>query len=106
MEGYYDGLIFHRIVENFIVQTGDPTGTGNGGESFYGGQSRAYSLPLRVFVVVFRADPRLSSLSEPFEDEPHQRLKFSRRGLVGMANNQARSESTLNLSSGRIVADP
>ncbi|KAF6759456.1 cyclophilin-like protein [Ephemerocybe angulata] len=36
MEGYYDGVIFHRIMPGFLVQTGDRTGTGNGGESFYG----------------------------------------------------------------------
>jgi len=36
MEGYYDGTIFHRLVPDFIVQGGDPTGTGNGGESIYG----------------------------------------------------------------------
>ncbi|GAB1518236.1 Peptidyl-prolyl isomerase cwc27 [Rhizoctonia solani] len=36
MEGYYDGVIFHRIVPGFLVQTGDRTGTGAGGESFYG----------------------------------------------------------------------
>ncbi|KAL4252147.1 hypothetical protein ABKN59_001703 [Abortiporus biennis] len=60
MEGYYDGVIFHRVVPNFLVQTGDRTGTGGGGESFYG---------------------------EPFEDEIHPRLRFSHRGLVGMANN-------------------
>ncbi|TIB93288.1 cyclophilin-like protein [Wallemia mellicola] len=59
LEGYYDGCIFHRVVPDFIVQTGDPTGTGRGGESFYG---------------------------EPFETEPHQRLRFNRRGLVGMAH--------------------
>lgn len=59
MEGYYDGLIFHRLVKGFIVQTGDPTGTGCGGESVYG---------------------------QSFKDEFHSRLKFNRRGLVGMAN--------------------
>jgi len=37
MEGYYDGVIFHRIVTGFLVQTGDKTGTGGGGESFFGG---------------------------------------------------------------------
>ena len=36
MEGYYDGTIFHRVVPEFIVQGGDPTGTGEGGESIYG----------------------------------------------------------------------
>jgi peptidyl-prolyl cis-trans isomerase SDCCAG10 len=30
LEGYYDGCIFHRVVRNFIAQTGDPTGTGTG----------------------------------------------------------------------------
>lgn len=49
--GYYDNVIFHRIVKNFIVQTGDPTGTGMGGESIYG---------------------------EPFNDEIHSRLRFNR----------------------------
>lgn len=36
MEGYYDGTIFHRVVKGFIVQGGDPTGTGEHGESIYG----------------------------------------------------------------------
>ena len=58
--GYYDGVIFHRVVPNFLVQTGDRTGTGGGGESFYG---------------------------DRFEDEIHPRLRFVHRGLVGMANN-------------------
>uniref|UniRef100_A0A6Q2YE81 Spliceosome-associated protein CWC27 homolog n=1 Tax=Esox lucius TaxID=8010 RepID=A0A6Q2YE81_ESOLU len=59
MEGYYDGTPFHRVVPEFIVQGGDPTGTGTGGESIYG---------------------------RPFKDEFHSRLRFNRRGLVAMAN--------------------
>nr|XP_009862405.2 spliceosome-associated protein CWC27 homolog [Ciona intestinalis] len=59
MEGYYNNVIFHRIVPGFIVQGGDPTGTGEGGDSVYG---------------------------KTFKDEFHTRLRFVRRGLVAMAN--------------------
>lgn len=64
MEGYYDGVIFHRVVPGFLVQTGDRTGTGAGGESFYG---------------------------DVFEDEIHPRLRFPHRGLVAMANNGSKN---------------
>eukprot|EP00291_Cryptomonas_curvata_P022873 CAMPEP_0172169338 /NCGR_PEP_ID=MMETSP1050-20130122/10648_1 /TAXON_ID=233186 /ORGANISM="Cryptomonas curvata, Strain CCAP979/52" /LENGTH=244 /DNA_ID=CAMNT_0012840381 /DNA_START=82 /DNA_END=812 /DNA_ORIENTATION=+ len=59
MEGYYDNTMFHRIIPKFMVQGGDPTGTGEGGESCFG---------------------------EPFKDEIHSRLRFMVRGIVAMAN--------------------
>lgn len=62
LEGYYEGCLFHRVVPGFIVQTGDPTNTGEGGESIYG---------------------------QPFADEIHSRLRFNRRGLLGMATTKS-----------------
>lgn len=57
-DGYYNGIIFHRVIEDFMIQGGDPTGTGAGGESIYGGA---------------------------FEDEFSREL-FNLRGALSMAN--------------------
>ncbi len=56
---FYDGLIFHRVVKDWVIQTGDPTATGAGGKSIWG---------------------------KPFENEVNPFVKFDRKGLVGMAN--------------------
>ena len=57
--GYYDGTVFHRIIQGFMIQGGDPTGTGAGGESMW---------------------------KNPFEDEWSPHLTFDRSGLLAMAN--------------------
>lgn len=57
-DGYYDGVIFHRVIKDFMIQGGDPEGTGRGGESIYG---------------------------EGFEDEFSDRL-YNFRGALSMAN--------------------
>lgn len=67
LDGYYDNTVFHRLVRGFILQGGDPTGTGQGGESSYDGT--------------------------PFADEFHSRLKYTRRGLLGMANTGTKDDN-------------
>ncbi|KAG1673658.1 hypothetical protein FOA52_013322 [Chlamydomonas sp. UWO 241] len=57
--GYYDGTVFHRIIRDFMIQGGDPTGTGRGGESSFGGK---------------------------FEDEITRELKHTGAGILSMAN--------------------
>jgi peptidyl-prolyl cis-trans isomerase-like 1 len=57
--GYYNNVLIHRIIPDFMVQTGDPTGTGRGGASIYG---------------------------EKFEDEIHKGLKHTGAGILSMAN--------------------
>jgi peptidyl-prolyl cis-trans isomerase SDCCAG10 len=56
LEGYYDGVLFHRIVKGFIAQGGDPTGTGAGGESIYGHPFKVmplFQFLLCIHVVLF-----------------------------------------------------
>jgi len=58
-KGYYNGVIFHRVIDNFMIQGGDPTGTGRGGDSFWGGK---------------------------FADEIVPALKHDQPGILSMAN--------------------
>ena len=58
-KGYYNGIIFHRVIKGFMLQGGDPTGTGMGGESVWG---------------------------KPFEDEVTPNVKFDKPGILAMAN--------------------
>lgn len=58
-KGYYNGVIFHRVIRKFMIQTGDPLGDGTGGESLWG---------------------------KDFEDEFHPELRHDRPYTVSMAN--------------------
>ncbi|CEI64661.1 Peptidyl-prolyl isomerase CWC27 [Fusarium venenatum] len=84
LDGYYDNTIFHRLVPGFILQGGDPTGTGNGGESIYDGG--AFSGDLDPWPMDQRMGKNAGQTGINFKDEFHSRLKFNRRGLLGSAN--------------------
>lgn len=84
LDGYYDNTIFHRLVPGFILQGGDPTGTGNGGESIYDGG--AFSGDLDPWPMDQRLGKNAGPTGINFKDEFHSRLKFNRRGLLGSAN--------------------
>ena len=58
-KGYYNGIIFHRVISDFMIQGGDPTGTGRGGNSLWG---------------------------TPFADEIVPSLKHEEPGVLSMAN--------------------
>lgn len=58
-KGYYNNTHFHRVIPGFMCQAGDPTGSGRGGDSLWGGT---------------------------FKDEFHDSLQFSKKGLLAMAN--------------------
>lgn len=62
--GYYDGIDFHRVIDGFMMQGGDPTGTGAGGPGY------------------------------EFEDEFHPELRFDRAGLLAMANRGPRTNGS------------
>ncbi|KAK1986239.1 cyclophilin type peptidyl-prolyl cis-trans isomerase/CLD [Colletotrichum cereale] len=84
LDGYYDNTIFHRLVPGFILQGGDPTGTGNGGESIYDGG--AFGGELEPWPMDERRGHNAGPTGIGFKDEFHSRLKWNRRGQLGMAN--------------------
>ncbi|PMD38728.1 cyclophilin-like protein [Hyaloscypha variabilis F] len=87
LDGYYDNTIFHRLVPGFILQGGDPTGTGSGGESIYdGGQFAEAREEGGIWPMEDRKGANAGLRGVGFKDEFHSRIKYNRRGLLGMAN--------------------
>ncbi|CZT10524.1 hypothetical protein WAI453_003094 [Rhynchosporium graminicola] len=87
LDGYYDNTIFHRLVPGFILQGGDPTGTGSGGESIYDGGAYSESREENgIWPMEDRKGANAGMQGVGFKDEFHSRIKFNRRGLLGMAN--------------------
>lgn len=84
LDGYYDNTIFHRLVPGFILQGGDPTGTGSGGESIYDGGE--FSEENGIWPMEERKGQNAGSRGVGFKDEFHSRIKYNRRGMLGMAN--------------------
>lgn len=82
LEGYYQDVPFHRLIPGFLIQGGDPSGTGAGR---IGGLSGGQSI-----------------WNEAFQDEFSTRLKFAYRGLVGMVS----SSSHLRQAQRRTTTDP
>ncbi|KIV93027.1 hypothetical protein PV10_04272 [Exophiala mesophila] len=76
----YSGNLFHRVAPGFVIQTGDPTGTGEGGTNIY--EDREFENYDDDWA---RVMGREKGEKIRFGDEIHSRLKFNRRGLVGMA---------------------
>ncbi|KPI36713.1 Peptidyl-prolyl isomerase cwc27 [Cyphellophora attinorum] len=83
LDGTYDNTIFHRNAPGFVLQTGDPTGTGEGGENIY--EDKEFE---RYDEHWARLMGREAGEKIVFGDEVHSRLKFNRRGLVGMAKSE------------------
>ncbi|KAL1996670.1 hypothetical protein VTN49DRAFT_7535 [Thermomyces lanuginosus] len=77
LDGYYTNTVFHRVVPGFIIQGGDPTGTGSGGQSIYEDPEFEYDPDSR--------DPNEKIV---LRDELHSRLRFNRRGLLGLAKSE------------------
>lgn len=93
IDGYYNKTIFHRVMKNFLIQGGDPTGTGEGRNSM-----RRYRQPGFQFISGFTGGESVyteTNCYSPdrkwvgFPDEFHPRLKWRYRGMMGVAGRDA-----------------
>ncbi|KAJ9663842.1 Peptidyl-prolyl isomerase cwc27 [Neophaeococcomyces mojaviensis] len=85
LDGTYDGVIFHRVAPGFVIQTGDPTGTGEGGTNIYEDGDKSIERYGEDWGRLLRLPEERWGDKITLGDEVHSRLKFNRRGLVGMA---------------------
>ncbi|KAK5941030.1 Peptidyl-prolyl isomerase cwc27 [Knufia obscura] len=85
LDGTYTNTIFHRVAPNFVIQTGDPTGTGEGGTNIYEDGDKSLERYGETWGRMLRLPEERYNERIVLRDEVHSRLKFNRRGLVGMA---------------------
>lgn len=85
LDGTYNGTIFHRVAPGFVIQTGDPTGTGEGGTNIYEDGDKSLERYGETWGRLLRMPEERWNERITLGDEVHSRLKFNRRGLVGMA---------------------
>ena len=78
-QGFYDGIIFHRVISNFMIQGGDPLGKGFGG-------------PKNKNIISFPYQGK--QISYPFDDEFHSGRKFDKPGILAMANSGANTNGS------------
>ena len=85
-EGFYDGIIFHRVIEGFMAQTGDPTGTGRGGSNYPDIPLEANNTPFKRGAVGMARSALPNSANSQFfimfEDAPHLDGQYTVWGRV------------------------
>ncbi|KAH9923268.1 cyclophilin-like protein [Fomitopsis serialis] len=110
--GYYDGCIWHRNIKGFMIQTGDPSGSGKGGQSIYGPPSRtrfvprSSSTPWNVAMANAGPDTNKSQFFITYAKQPHLDGKYTIFGKRAPVNAKNRPLTEIKLNNITIHANP